>query len=194
MSWNLHTTNFESFQSIPNKDICSGAEPYKYNAKIVLNDNEHMPSYELYEGAHNKQVCFQNSLKGSLQNTDLSSLFFSNQNIDYIQQQIINEVYNRSNRQHKIGRQNDLQLQIIMRSVYLSESKNMLCNVQEQIAKLNNSVIAEAVRIIIPQIQQYLGYRQEISRPRCIMSHPVNVSNKGNKIYDMSRVNNMSNN
>ena len=80
-----------------------------------------------------------------------------------------------------------------MRSVYLSEGKNLLCNVEQQIAKLNSSVIEEAVRIIIPQIQQYLGYRHEISTPRCIMSHPVNVSTKGNKIYDLSRINNMSN-
>ena len=45
----------------------------------------------------------------------------------------------------------------------------------------------------MPNVQQYLGYRKEISTPRCIMSHPVNVSNKGNKIYDLSRYNNISN-
>ena len=191
MSWNLHTTNFENFQSIPRNEACSGNESHRYNAKIEVNDNEYMPSYELYQGSHNKQQCFQNSLKGSLQNTSISDVFFSVQNIDYIQQQIINEVYSRSNGQYKIGRQNDLQLQIIMRSVYLSEGKNLLCNIEEQVGKLNQSVVKEAIRIIIPQIQQYLGYRKEISKPRCIMSHPVNVSTKGDKIYDLSRINNM---
>ena len=183
MSWNMGSTNFSGFtNNNANPQACNNTS---YNAKVHLG-NTISPPYELYQGSSGQQQCFQNSLNGTLEKTPLSTIFFSSNNIDYIQNRIIVEVHNRSNGQYQIGRQSDLQLQIIMRSIYLSDSRNLLCNFENQVTSLNEKVIKEAVDKIIPQIQQYLGYRKEISTPRCIMTHPVNVSNKGSKTYDLT--------
>ena len=150
MSWNINSNNFSSFQKIPQNDICSGNKPYNYNAKVEMKENEYLQPYELYQGSHQQQPCFQSSLKGSLEKTNLSALFFSSQNVDYIQNRIITEVYNRSNGKFQIGRQSDLQLQIVMRSVYLSEGKNLLCRLEQQVESLNKIVISNSVILLCP--------------------------------------------
>ena len=62
-------------------------------------------------------------------------MIFSKRNIDCIQKHIQKSVLQKTN--YRIGRQSDLQLQIIMRSIYLQYSKNLDCNYAEQIRELN---------------------------------------------------------
>ena len=69
---------------------------------------------------------------------------------------------------YEIGRQDDLQVQIIQRSIYLSYSKNQYNNIDNQIDILNNKVIDEAVKKIIPEIKQYLQYIKDISSPELL--------------------------
>ena len=63
-----------------------------------------------------------------------------------------------------------------MRSIYLSNSKNLNSNIQHQVAILNEIVVIECIKQIIPNIKQYLGYRKDISSPRHIMELPQSVS------------------
>ena len=51
-----------------------------------------------------------------------SAIFFSRRNIEYLHQQIIKQVYFSSNKKHIIGKQNETQLQIIMRSIFLQHA------------------------------------------------------------------------
>ena len=153
----------------------------KYNGRIFFEKNEYVPGYQLFEDSDKEQPCFQNSVSSMQELTSLSQTYFRKDNVDKIQQQIINEVRIKSNNEYNIGRQSDLQLQIIMRSIYLSYSKNLNTNINEQIRVLNNMVVDECLKKILPEIKQYLHYRKDITQGRQFMALPINQSNAGEK-------------
>ena len=64
-----------------------------------------------------------------------------------------------------------------MRSIFLSYSKNS-GDINQQISELNQLVVDEAVSKILPEIEQYLFYLKDISKPRTIMSNPVHISSR----------------
>ena len=67
-----------------------------------------------------------------------------------------------------------------MRSTYLSY-KNSPGDLSFQVNELNQIVVDESLKIL-PNIQQYLTYRHDISTPRHIISHPINPSSAGEKV------------
>ena len=174
---NLHFQSVENFEDVE--------QSVSYNGKVYFKENETVPGYDLYNGSSKPEKCLETSIRGTmLEDTPLSKLYFSKSNLDYIQTQIIEEVY--KNSRYQISRQSDMQAQIIMRSTFLTYAKNDPCNsVQSQIANLNKIVVNQSVEKIIPEIQQYLGYRRDIAKAPQVMPLSTNVSNKGNKTYSL---------
>ena len=159
-----------------------------YSNRIDLGScNESVPAFKLFQETPGQKACFQKSLAGIQEGNNLSNTFFSSQNLNYIQNKIIESVLVQSNGEYKIGRQSDTQLQIIMRSTYLSYSKNLSGYLEEQLNQLNDMVVKECVDRIIPEIQQYLGYRDDISKPREFMPLPQNMSDSGKKTFSLIR-------
>ena len=175
--WNMNEEHFQDAQQ--NQKMNSDA---KYNGRVFFKENEFTPGYELYEGSNQPQTCFQDSVSTIQEMTPLSQAYFNKKNTDKIQEQLINQVRFRSDNKFNIGRQSDLQLQIIMRSMYLSYSKNNNTNIQKQIDELNSMVIEDCINKIIPEIKQYLYYRNDISTPRHIPPHSVNPSNNNKQL------------
>jgi hypothetical protein len=136
-----------------------------------------------------------NTLNYSLEASPLSNLFFSKENVDNVQTELKKTVYEICQNDndpiltpHKpiiIGRQNDLQLQIIMRSIYLQYAKHLDYNIPQQIRELNDLVIREAVPDIITNVKQYLGYTTDIQRLPMPMDLPQYPSSKGQKTYSL---------
>ena len=187
---NTHYNNFETFQDT-NRNV-NQEPPFgfqkNYNSKIYIDPSDNPPSYDLYLGSNQPQNCFQNSLVGIQELTPVSIKFFSKENVDVIQNKLIERVFTESNGNFKIGRQSDLQLQIIMRSTYLSYGKNSPGDLSFQVNELNQIVVDESLKKILPNIQQYLTYRHDISTPRHIISHPINPSSAGEKSYSLLNV------
>ena len=150
----------------------------------VIFDGQAPENYELYEGEMKPQN-FQNSLKGIQDNNILNSAFFSQRNINNIQKQIQRKVLEKTN--YTIGRQSDLQLQIIMRSIFLQYSKNLNCDYANQIRDLDKKVTDFAVDRIVIEISQFLEYRKEVSRIPDPISLPKNLSNAGEKSSSLFR-------
>lgn len=151
----------------------------QYNGRLFISENANYPTFDLFTGSNDIQPCFQNSISSLQEVNPLSLKYFSKENVNKIQNLIIYEVFSKEN--ISIGRQSDIQLQIIMRSIYLSYSKNLMTNIDKQINELNQMVVNEAIKVIIPNIKQYLGYRKDISEPRKVMTNPQSVSLKGYK-------------
>ena len=107
--------------------------------------------------------------------------FFSKQNMDIIQNLIRCRVYKESNNKHIIGRQSDLQLKIIMRSIYFQYAKNNPNNIKEQITVLNNKIIDYSVKEIISNIKQYLSYKKAVSTIPEPLDRPKNLNSAGTK-------------
>ena len=144
-----------------------------------LEENESIKPYELYKNSNSQQNTGVDIISNIVVPNALSRTFFSNDNVERIQLQIVNEVYKQSKRQ--ISKQSYQELQIIMKSIYLQYSRNLPNNIEEQVYTLNNYVINECVSIIIPNVIQYNKYITEITGPIPINPRSINVSNKGDK-------------
>ncbi len=174
----MSALNFSDF----NQDLQKNLNDYR-NGRVVVYSGTNYAPYESYVGSNQPQQCFNDSVKRIHVATSLTESFFSRENVDLIQNEIIKQVFNET--KYVITRQSDMNLQIIMRSIYLQYGKNLPCQIKEQVIELNSEVVKECLRIIIPNIQQTIGYRNDINKLPVTMDRSLNVSVKGSKtLYD----------
>ena len=88
--------------------------------------------------------------------------FFSDSNMTTIQQQIINEISYYFNRKNLISRQNDYELFVIMKQVYNQVDKPEHKSDAQYVQEMNRDVVLRCIRIIIPNILQYMGYMKDM--------------------------------
>ena len=112
--------------------------------------------------------------------TPLSLAYFSTQNVNAIQQQIRYKIFLKSNSKEIIGTQDEGQLRIVMRSIYLQYSKNIETNILEQVIDLNNVVIDFCVKQIWTQMLQYNTYLKDIDSGIVPIDREVNLSKQSN--------------
>ena len=122
-----------------------------------------------------------NTITTDFNENPLSSLYFSKENVERVHILIRYNVWLQSGRKHIIGKQSTLQLEIIMRSIFLQFSKNLRTNLKDQIDQLNSYVIDFSVSQILSGISQYLGYKKDISSMPPIMDYPDYLSTAGEK-------------
>jgi hypothetical protein len=120
------------------------------------------------------------SFINDVQDTPLSKIFFSKDNINLLQNTIIQKIRN-SNNNYLIDRQSDEEMIIIMRSIFLTNSKNNDTNIKLQIKELNNLVLEFCIPNIITNIKQHLQYLEDIDKPIIPIEPPKNVSSAGEK-------------
>lgn len=121
----------------------------------------------------NQDASFREAMTGSWYNTSLSDTYFSQQNIQILQNGIRSGVYNKSNGQYLIGVQNHDELKIIMRSVFLQNAKNQKSNISEQIKHLNAIVLEYAIHQIYGEAEGYMKYKRDASSLVVPMAPPV---------------------
>ena len=100
---------------------------------------------------------------GNWYNTALSNMFFSEQNINLLQNELQRGVYETSNQQYIIDRQDDDELKIIMRATFLTQSRNLPSDIRSQIEKLNSHVLDYAVPQVYGEAQGYTQYKIDAS-------------------------------
>ena len=137
--------------------------------KMIDNSNERMNNFQV------------EALYGIQETSALNQLFFSKKNMDLIQGMIRYTVYNKSEKKFLIDRQSDIELEIIMRSIYLQHSPNLPNKIKEQISYLNKLVSDWCAEQIIPEVNQYIGYIKEIEYMPVPIDLPVNLSSKGSR-------------
>jgi hypothetical protein len=137
--------------------------------KMIDNENEKMNNFQV------------EALYGIQETSTLNQLFFSKKNMENIQNMIRYNVYVKSDKKYIIDKQSDIELEIIMRSIYLQHSPNLPNKTKEQIEYLNNLVSDWCVLQIIPEVVQYYGYIQEIEYMPIPLDLPLNLSSKGSR-------------
>ena len=80
-----------------------------------------------------------------------------------------------------VSTQDHLQLQIIMRSVFLQNAKHQPANIAGQIAVLNEHVLDESVPRVTTQLLQYRAYLKDASELPTPMEHAISVTQKGTR-------------
>lgn len=123
----------------------------------------------------------KNAIKGIHSKNLLNQVFFSESNLQKIQNLIRYNVYKLSNNEFKIGEQDYTQIQIVMRSVYLQYGRNLNTDISGQIQQLNNIVADELAPKIVSNIKQYVKYLKDIAEPYKLIERPQNMSNAGLK-------------
>jgi hypothetical protein len=159
---------------------------YQNNGRINMVDRKIYPDYPMFYQKNEGLGEFKNdAIKTILQKNPLSDVFFSKQNIDYLQNKIIQRVYEISEGRHKIGRQSDTELEIVMRSIYLQFSLNQASNIREQIRQLDETVLDTVCPGIITAVEQYIQYRVDISTVQTPIILPESISTKGDKVLEL---------
>lgn len=128
--------------------------------------------------------------------TPLTFLFFSNKNIDNVQNLLKMIVHRETG--YIIDNQSVNELMIIMRSIFLEYSlhpplidekmsdkqrSDLLIKYTNEVFRLNQIVVNEIVPKVISQIQQYVDYLRDASQQPYQMDKPKNESVKGQKQY-----------
>ena len=116
---------------------------------------------------------FRDSMTGNWYNTKLSNAFFSEKNIQIIQNGIRSGVFNKSNKQYVICEQNPDELQIIMRSIFLQYAKNLPHNLPEQISDLNKNVFDYAINQVYSEAEGYMKYKKDASTMWTPIAMPI---------------------
>ena len=78
-----------------------------------------------------------------------------------------------------IARQNDTELYVIMRSIYLQYGRNLNSNIADQINRLNILVANEAMPKIITALKQKIKYLDDIENLPVPLERAQNISNAG---------------
>ena len=129
------------------------------------------------------------ALKGIIEDTPTSHIFFSKSNMNLIQKTIRYKVFELS--KQIIDYQSYNALFIIMRSIFLQNGDSGVTSlsIPDQIRVLNNMVVTYSVEEqIIPNLQQYGGYLQKIDTLPVPLERSQNDSIKGTKTYDISNL------
>ena len=144
-------------------------------------DNKGSSPFEFTQNLNVKNRDKFDKLTGNKSKSQMSALYFSQTNVDYLQDQMIERIYKKSNGKHIITKQSEDELLIVMRSIYLQYGKNNDTNLQYQINDLNERVLDYCVGNILMNIDQHYAYLKDITKEQEIMDKPQYVHIKGEK-------------
>jgi hypothetical protein len=157
----------------------------KYDTANLPFDND-VPFDMTQNNDHANYYCGGDSsyaLRGiGMNNTKVSKLFFSEDNIARVQKFIKMGVLQLSGGKYKLDEDQDEQdLLIVMRAVFLEHGKNLDSGIVEQVKYLNKRTMIEIMPGIMTNLKQYYGYLKDISTPIQPMPSPLNVGHAGRK-------------
>jgi len=147
------------------------------NGRVDIKTPNTSTLFQMYDKIPaNQCVTFRNPTEGLWTSNTLSDAFFSQQNIQIIQNGIRAGIYHKSNGQYIIGPQDCDSLKIVMRSVFLQHSANQLNNITQQIAELNKIVLDYCIQQVYSEAQGYMKYIDDVSTLVVPIAHPVMAS------------------
>lgn len=124
----------------------------------------------------NEKTNYSNAMQGLMENSLLSITFFSYSNIENLQNMLRSQIYKLTNNQYKIDYQDNDQLKIVMRSVFLQHSLNHSDKIEEQINTLNKKVLEYTVPQVHNELVSYIKYKKDISSPPELMKLPESLT------------------
>jgi len=147
------------------------------NGRVDINGYNPFMRFQLYDkiATEDKTTAYRDAMVGNWSNNLLSDTFFSKENINELQQGIITGVYNISNKRFEINKQDEDTLKIIMRSIFLQNSKNNANDIKNQINILNKHVLDYCIPQIYGEAQGYIKYKNDVSTLAVPINRPVST-------------------
>ena len=107
----------------------------------------------------------------------LKSVFFSSENVELINKQLVLNVWKRTKGLYKIGFQDTNKIIIVMQYIYIEYCKNLPFDIKGQIKKLNCMVVNDIIPDIITNLEQKIGYLQDIEQRKPLLDLPISTTN-----------------
>lgn len=122
------------------------------------------------------------TLRGMIEENEISRLFFSATNMDRLQKKIKLEIYENSKGKFNLEEDQDPNdLLVTMRYIYLDNCKNLPHSTVRQVKILNNLVVEYVLPDIMTNIKQYYGYVKDISTPLQTPMRPMGTNSSGRR-------------
>lgn len=117
-----------------------------------------------------------------MENSPVSEMYFSRENMKRIQKKIKKEILAQSDGKFRLEQdQDEMDLLIAMRAVFLENTKNLPGNIVSQVKELNELTIDYIVPDMMTNIRQQIGYMKDITTHPTPMDRPLNVNRAGRK-------------
>ena len=157
------------------------------NGRVDIKSPNTSTLFQMYDKIPaNQCVTFRNATEGIWDSNSLSNAFFSEQNIQIIQNGIRAGVYKRSDGQYLIGEQDCDVLKTIMRGIYLQNSINLPYNYKEQIEGLNTLVMEYSIHQILGEADGYMKYKRDASHMYTLLPTPILETTK-DKVLELKK-------
>jgi hypothetical protein len=143
------------------------------NGRIDFEAIENGTPIFLQDKIVNSNTTTYDNLKFTQQTSPLAYLFFSNKNAQIIQNGLRAGVYNMSDKKYIIDEQNTDHLNVIMRAIFLQNSKNQPDNLTQQIEELNQLIIDYCVPKLYSEVQGYINYKRDASSLAVPFDNPI---------------------
>jgi len=168
---------------------------FTFKGNLIFNyhndENKDIKNYNKYTDIDNvdsnerNNWATENSIQKSLLKsvytpTPLGEIFFSPDNIKRLQNKIKKSIFIESKGKYKLQvDQNESDLLVVMRAVYIQDSYNSPYRIIHQVKELNEKVINRILPDMISNIKQNEEYLNIIDKPIDPLPLPVNVSRAG---------------
>lgn len=155
------------------------------NGRVDTLKGKNFDMYKLFETGNEKMSDFsREAVVGIHTNTPLNSLFFSRENINALQQGIRYLVAKHSDNKFIVGNQSEVELQIVMRAVYLNDAKHKPTGIIEQVKELNKLVLDYCVPRILEEVKMYNYYKNDVSQLPMPLERGQFSSAKGTRVLE----------
>ena len=120
-------------------------------------------------------------MRGNWEENPVSNTFFGMPNMDYLQKDIVRQVYEQSKGRWEIDPQDIDELKIVMRAMYYQYGKNLPNDIRGQVKDLNDLVLGWSVPRILREIDAHIYYINDIDKLPVPIERPVLMSKAGTK-------------
>lgn len=153
------------------------------NGRVNIKTPSTTDLFQLYDKIPAHQCStYRNPTEGLWSDSTLSTVFFSKENIQILQNGVRAGVYHRSKGKFVIGPQDCDELKVVMRSVFLQNSKNLPNNVTQQVQALNQMVLDYCIQQVYGEATGYLKYIDDVSTLAVPIAHPVMTANSDREL------------
>lgn len=154
------------------------------NGRInILGENTQF-QFELFKNPSNP-TSYNDAMTGNWDDSLLSKAYFCSENVQIIQNGIRAGVYKVSKGRYNVGPQDETNLKIVMRSIFLQNAKNDARPIPEQITELNNLVLEYCIKNVCSEATSYIKFKQDVSTLAVPEARPAHVSVKGDKQLEL---------
>jgi len=177
MNFSLYANATDSADSTNEYPTWSGGPPAKINGRLnVYEEPDPLVKFKMQEKytLKNKPSSYCDALTGVWENNLLSQSFFSEKNIQILQNAIRANVYKLSGNKYVILPPDVDNLKIVMRSTYLQNVDHGTTSITREIEKLNKLVLDFAIPRIYEETKGYVKYLNDQATIAIPLELPLN--------------------